>query len=93
MAKPNGCKEHFWKEKGCKYCEALQSGVAHCSPANSQRGTGPFSDEEAQKILSFFTEAGMTFELGATYSARGQIAQLLNGCMALLAHVERDSLA
>ena len=93
MAKPNGCKEHFWKEKGCKDCEALQSGVAHCSTSNSPIGTGTFSDEEAQKILSFFIEAGMTFELGATYSAKGQIAQLLNGCRALLAHVERDALA
>jgi len=24
MAKSNGCKEHFWKEKGCKDCKIIE---------------------------------------------------------------------
>ena len=37
------------------------------------------------EIIQIFKDAGMCIELGAQYSVRGQIAQLLNGCKKLIA--------
>lgn len=41
-------------------------------------------DERAQEIVKIFEDAGMTVELGANFSVKGQIAQLLNGSEALI---------
>ena len=41
-------------------------------------------DDLAEHIINVFKEAGMTIDLGATYSAKGQIAQLINGSLALI---------
>jgi len=45
-------------------------------------------DKQAEEIVEIFKEAGMKIELGAQYSVKGQIAQLLNGCERLL-HADR----
>lgn len=37
-------------------------------------------DKQAEKIVQIFKDAGMNIEIGAAYSVRGQIAQLINGC-------------
>ena len=42
-------------------------------------------DKQAEEIIQLFKDAGMRIELGAQYSVRGQIAQLLNGCEKLIA--------
>lgn len=41
-------------------------------------------DERAEEIVKIFKDAGMTIELGANFSVKGQIAQLLNGSEALI---------
>ena len=41
-------------------------------------------DKQAEEIVKIFQEAGLKIELGAQYSVKGQIAQLLNGCGRLL---------
>lgn len=46
------------------------------------------TDEE---ILRLFERNGMRIELGAQFSARGQIAQLLNGCRELVRKYEADA--
>lgn len=80
-------------EKAKNATSGSESGGEPGSTANCSSGKTQFTDEEAEKVLSFFKEAGMTIELGATCSVKGQIAQLLNGCRGLLMHVERDVLA
>jgi ApbE superfamily uncharacterized protein (UPF0280 family) len=42
------------------------------------------TDDQAERIVKIFAEAGMTIELGARFSVNGQIAQLLNGCEELI---------
>lgn len=41
-------------------------------------------DERAEAIVKIFEDAGMTIDLGANFSVKGQIAQLLNGSEALV---------
>ncbi len=41
-------------------------------------------DERAKEVVKIFEDAGMTIELGANFSVKGQIAQLLNGSEALI---------
>ncbi len=41
-------------------------------------------DVQAERILTIFKSAGVEIEPGATFSVRGQIAQLLNGCEELI---------
>jgi hypothetical protein len=41
-------------------------------------------DAQAERIIKIFEEAGFRIELGATFSAKGQIAQLLNACNKLI---------
>ena len=36
-------------------------------------------DKRAEEVVKIFKGAGMTIELGANFSVKGQIAQLLNG--------------
>lgn len=42
------------------------------------------NDEQVDEIVKIFQDSGMTIELGAQYSVKGQIAQLLNGCEVLI---------
>jgi hypothetical protein len=39
---------------------------------------------EGEEIVKVFEKHGMNIDLGATYSAKGQIAQLINGANALM---------
>lgn len=48
-------------------------------------------DKEAERIIEIFKSEGMQIELGAQYSVRGQIAQLLNGCKKLFRE-QKDSM-
>jgi hypothetical protein len=41
-------------------------------------------DVQAERILNLFKECGLEITPGATFSVRGQIAQLLNGCERLI---------
>lgn len=48
------------------------------------------TDDQAERIVKIFADAGMTIELGAQFSVKGQIAQLLNGCEKLIEQCETD---
>jgi len=37
MAKPNGCKEHFWKEKGCEACSAANQKLKQNVSSNGEQ--------------------------------------------------------
>ncbi len=41
-------------------------------------------DVQAERILTIFKDAGLEITPGATFSVRGQLAQLLNGCEVLI---------
>lgn len=41
-------------------------------------------DVQAERILQIFKDAGLEITPGATFSVRGNIAQLLNGCENLI---------
>ena len=45
----------------------------------------------SEDILELFKRNGMRIELGAQFSAKGQIAQLLNGCRELVRKYEDDA--
>lgn len=49
------------------------------------------TDDQAGTIIKIFQNAGMTIELGAQFSVRGQIAQLLNGCGELIHQIDDSS--
>lgn len=40
--------------------------------------------ERAEQVIMIFEDAGMTIDIGATFSVKGQVAQLLNGSEALI---------
>jgi len=46
------------------------------------------TDEE---ILGIFSRNGMRIELGAQFSAKGQVAQLLNGCKNVCEILNKDA--
>lgn len=46
-------------------------------------------DKRAEEVVKIFKDAGMIIELGANFSVKGQIAQLLNGSKALQAECEK----
>lgn len=48
------------------------------------------TDDQAEQIVKIFENAGMTIELGAQFSVKGQIAQLLNGCEKLMQQCKTD---
>ena len=46
---------------------------------------------ESEEVLGIFRRNGLQIELGAQYSVRGQIAQLLNGCKVYAEYIRRES--
>lgn len=49
------------------------------------------NDGHAEKIIKIFQQEGMRIQLGAQYSVKGQIAQLINGCKKLTDREIKDN--
>jgi len=47
-------------------------------------------NEQAERIVKIFSESGLIIELGAQYSVKGQIAQLINGCKKLIEEMQSE---
>jgi hypothetical protein len=52
--------------------------------SRKERKGKTMTDVQTERVLEIFKDTGMIIELGANFSVRGQIAQLLNGCEQLI---------
>ena len=47
-------------------------------------------NEQAEKFIKIFSESGLIIDLGAQYSVKGQVAQLINGCKKLTEDMQAE---